>query len=101
MQYFEILNEDALGADELDKALNCVMLRWHPTLQEEGRYLAAREFGLLLAAALRKIVHTLPRDSAVAFVDPCSACRVDYSKICGFDVAWQSDFFYVRQSVLS
>lgn len=65
IQNFEVLNEDMLPVDAIDKAVNCIRLRWNRSKGFSGVQSCAKELSLVKVKSIRWILHLVRGDGEI------------------------------------
>lgn len=83
--------------DKIDKALGCICLSCHCTTGETGILLAAREFWLVSADAIRSSAHIVRRNTTIEIIDEKDSRYQNHFSICDKTGGWENELFYVRR----
>lgn len=78
VQIYEMFGTNMLAIDAVDKAPDCIRLRWHREDAENKRYLASKFFGIVPVKSIIGLVHLVPADGTFTLLD----CREQSSKGC-------------------
>ena len=97
LQYYDVLSNEALKVDGIDKSLNCIRLRWQRTEGDFGKSTSGKQYGLSPIDSIRGMVHVVSADMAISKLATSVNRRKEYDRLRCDEDEWPSNIYYVNR----
>lgn len=98
VHWYEILDEDGLAIDNIDKVLSCIRLRWKQIPEEPHALSTAKDFGHVPLESIRCAARFVPKDECLDIIVDQTVWE-DYEKMRSRNVSvWEARQFFTSRN---
>ena len=97
VQFYDVLSEEKLPIDCIDKNLGCLRLHWQRHEGTVGSTLSSKQYGLISIDSIRGLVNIVPADVEMGLLHKTNLRRMNFEKLRSGENGWASDIFYVNR----
>ena len=97
VQFYDVLSEEKLPIDGIDKNLGCLRLHWQRHEGTMGSTCSSKQYGLMPIDSIRGLVNIVPADVEMGLLHKSKLRTMCYDKLRSDEKGWASDLFYVNR----
>ena len=98
VQDYDVVNEDEVPIDEIDKQLNCIRLKWAWSYNEiEESVDCGKQYGLCHIDSILGVTHLVPAFEILRGLNNNSTYKTAVEKNIGPQDRWEGQLFYVNR----
>lgn len=95
VQWYEIMDDQKLCIDKMDKTLGCIRRRWQQGSCEGGKISSAAEYDLIVVGSIRGLAHVVKRNFSAVLLDRSLSISRSAKLLSGKEEDWPLKLFYV------